>query len=332
MTTHQPANRLVALAATSLQRSEREAVNRARETLFNREKHVEQGRRLQVRAGAAYDDFLDLQTRLRDNISRPRWLTPRINFWAKVLLICSEIAAGTATLYVGGDPILLALPTFTGIAIATVLAGTHIGIHARRREEGAIGGLLLLLLAGSAILLSTGMFAAYRYLTQGATFAVLAFITIMVALGSTFLGYMWHDRTSDQIKLAEDAYLDIEQKADAAFNHPAVQEFEQAEAQLRPSAWEALNAEYRNFINPRTSLQDLTNPQALTLPAERVSPPTAAMVEELLVILVGIEIRRITPKTIDTERLVLTVGEAIDPGLDIDRLEQHSDHEDDEAA
>ncbi len=42
----------------------------------------------------------------------------------------------------------------------------------------------------------------------------------MIALGSTFLGYLWQDRNSDQIKLAEDAYLDIERRADAAFSPP----------------------------------------------------------------------------------------------------------------
>lgn len=291
MTTESPTSPLIGMAAANMGRNQVSAVVTARQTIANRQMHVAEGRRLHRLAEAAHHDYLDLEADLRPAIMRPKWLTSSTNLGAKALLVVSDATAGVTMLYLSGEPLWLATVTFTGVAVGTVLAGTHLGIQARRREEGEPVGFTWIALA--ALLGISVAFGLVRYFTVGAVFATLAVLTLMIALGSAFLAYLWHDRRADEIARAYEEYTRLLGQARAEFTHKAVTRFEAAEATLRPACSAALNAAHRQAVRKPSKVSEATG-VGLAIPD--MEPPTRAMVEELLVLLVGDEITKLLPK------------------------------------
>ncbi|MEZ5411930.1 MAG: hypothetical protein R2761_28100 [Acidimicrobiales bacterium] len=322
-------HRLPVLAAALLSGEARACAERARALLPDRQFHVEQGNALAVLHRRAVRRHLDLEHDLGQHLTRPRWLRWWLHGLLKVLLAAAEVAAGAAALYVGGDPLPLALLAFTGVSIATVLAGSNIGIQVRRREQRLKGGLIKAGLASVA--LATVMLWLYRYLTLGALFGTLAFITTMVAAGSAFLAYLWHDDAADAILRAGDVARTLGRQARRHLTHRRVRRFEAAEAPLRLGAIDALHQLHLRLHRPPSPFADEgpaspfahdepgpTGPVAGDLvpvavtgggPGHQIAgagPGTGVgsvvdvdpgMVDEVLVLAVGSEILALTPKT-----------------------------------
>ena len=285
-------NPLLAEAAATLGRAARRDIAVTRSTIHDRQYHVDQGNQTGARAREAHDEYLAIAARRRSALTRPRWLRGWLHSVAKLLLLLAEVGAGTAALYVAGDPWPLAVLTFTGVAVATVLAGSIIGIQVRRREQGEPGGLIPL--AAVAIVLATLMLGLYRYLTLGPVFGILAFVTAMVALGSAFLSYLWHDRVADEVERARDCHRGLDRMARAEHGHKTVRRFEQAEATIRMAAADGLHIAYSRSQAPRSTFDPVQPAPAIG--ADGVRPPDRAMADELLILLVGPEILQLTPK------------------------------------
>ena len=300
-------HRLAVLAAALLSSEARSCAERARALLPDRQFHVEQGNALAVLHRRAVRRRLDLEHDHGPHLTRPRWLRWWLHGLLKVLLAAAEVAAGAAALYVGGDPLPLALLAFTGVSIATVLAGSNIGIQVRRREQRLKGGLIKAGLASVA--LATAMLWLYRYLTLGALFGTLAFITTMVAAGSAFLAYLWHDEAADSILRAGDVARTLSRQARRHLTHRRVRRFEAAEARLRLGAVDAIHQLHVRLHHPPSPFADDGPPAAPSPgPTDDGAGPAAAsgtrpvdvdpgMVDEVLVLAVGPGILALTPKT-----------------------------------
>lgn len=325
-------HRLPVLAAALLSGDARSCAERARALLPDRQFHVEQGNALAALHRRAVRRHLDLEHDLGPHLTRPRWLRWWLHGLLKTLLAAAEVAAGAAALYVGGDPLPLALLAFTGVSIATVLAGSNIGIQVRRREQRLKGGLIKAGLASVA--LATAMLWLYRYLTLGALFGTLAFITTMVAAGSAFLAYLWHDDAADSILRAGDVARTLGRQARRHLTHRQVRRFEAAEAPLRLGAIDALHQLHLRLHRPPSPFaDDGPTPAAGSPLGDLISGAVASdalehqigasgagaggggagpapgagvglpvdvdpgMVDEVLVLAVGPEILALTPKT-----------------------------------
>ncbi len=327
-------HRLAVLAAALLSGEARTCAHQARALLPDRQFHVEQGNALAALHRRAVRRHLDLEHDHGPHITRPRWLRWWLHGLLKVLLAAAEVAAGAAALYVGGDPLPLALLAFTGVSIATVLAGSNIGIQIRRREQRLRGGLIKAGLASVA--LATAMLWLYRYLTLGALFGTLAFITTMVAAGSAFLAYLWHDEAADAILRANDVARTLARQARRHLTHRQVRRFEAAEAPLRLGAIDAVHQLHLGLHRPPSPFapdrpssaggpaagRPAPGDQAAvaatghgpghqipgTDPRPEAGPEAGAgpggpidvdpgMVDEILVLAVGPEILALTPKT-----------------------------------
>lgn len=309
-------HRLPVLAAALLSGEARSCAERARALLPDRQYHVEEGNALAALHRRAVRRHLDLEHEHGPHITRPRWLRWWLHGLLKVLLGAAEVAAGAAALYVGGDPLPMALLAFTGVSIATVLAGSNIGIQVRRREQRLKGGLIKAGLASVA--LATAMLWLYRYLTLGALFGTLAFITTMVAAGSAFLAYLWHDDAADSILRAGDVASTLGRQTRRHLTHRQVRRFEAAEAPLRLGAIDALHQLHLRLHRQPSPFGDdgaglggdlvsgaitgdalehqIGGSEARAgggLPVD-VDP---GMVDEVLVLAVGPEILALTPKT-----------------------------------
>lgn len=310
-------HRLPVLAAALLSGEARSCAERARALLPDRQFHVEEGNALAALHRRAVLRHLDLEHEHGPHLTRPRWLRWWLHGLLKMLLAAAEVAAGAAALYVGGDPLPLALLAFTGVSIATVLAGSNIGIQVRRREQRLKGGLIKAGLASVA--LATAMLWLYRYLTLGALFGTLAFITTMVAAGSAFLAYLWHDDAADSILRAGDVARTLGRQARRHLTHRQVRRFEAAEAPLRLGAIDALHQLHLRLHRPPSPFADDGPPLTGDLVSGAIAgdalehqiehAPTAGagvglpvdvdpgMVDEVLVLAVGPEILALTPKT-----------------------------------
>lgn len=303
-------HRLAVLAAALLSSEARSCVERAGALLPDRQFHVEHGNALAVLHRRAVRRHLDLEHDLGPHLTRPRWLRWWLHGLLKMLLAAAEVAAGAAALVVGGDPVPFAVLAFTGVSITTVLAGTNIGIQVRRREQRLKGGLIKAGLASVA--LATVMLWLYRYLTLGALFGTLAFITTMVAAGSAFLAYLWHDEAADSILRAADVARTLGRQARRHHTHRQVRRFEAAEAPLRLGAIDAIHQLHLRLHRPSSPFADDGPPPVELLPAPLDDPAPApvvaaaggqlidvdpGMVDEVLVLAVGPGILALTPKT-----------------------------------
>jgi len=306
--TSDPGHPLVADATATLGRAGRDAVATARRTLHDRQLHVSRGNQLAAQAADAAAEHLAVAARLRAQVTRPEWLHPRVHWLTKILLLSAEVGAGTAALYVAGDPWPLALLTFTGVAIATVLAGSNVGTQVRRREQGEPGGLIGL--AVLTVVLATVLLGLYRYLTLGPTLGVLGGVTALVALGSAFASYLWHDSAADQIERTRRQATKLERASARQHHHPTVRRFEKAEAEIRPALAASLHAAYLRATAPRSVFDPAPGgePAAVSCPGDdrsavapvvsaAVTPPGIAELEMALSALMGPEILALVPKT-----------------------------------
>ena len=286
--------RLIGLAHGLLLKRHGDDIATARKTIFNREQHVGQGLHYLSLARAAQADAVLLEERNRSGILRPKWLTSRLYTIAKLLLVISEITAGTSALFTAGDALPLAILTFTGMAIATVMAGTHIGIQKRRREMGEQTSLIPTAIL--SVVLATAMLLVTRYWTIGRESAVLAFVTTMVALGSAFLGYQWHDPVADELSKANDLHANLQARANREFDHKSVRRFEAAESVLRPAIFQALQNAYADITGRNSALSKAVGSAGAEVAADEIPAPDRAMVDTMLEMLVGPEILSLTPK------------------------------------
>ena len=274
-----------------------EPIATVRTTIGDRQRHVAAGVELAALARAARSDALAIEQASRADRVRPDWLTSQVHTGAKLALIVAEVTAGSAALYNSGDPLLFAVATFVGVAIATVVAGTNVGIQLRRRELGQ--RMSLVVTGAMAIALATVMVIATRFLTVGAFSAVMGLATTMIAIGSAVLGYLWHDPAADDVTRAWRLERRLARQARRELDHKTVRRFERAEAELRPALVGALLAAQEKLHRPPLALSG-QRPGGTTAPPTTpptVLPPDKAMVERLLVMLVGEEILHLIPKT-----------------------------------
>lgn len=283
---------LVTCASASVARTHADEVTIANQTMGERERHVREGHRQMALARAAQIEHQMIEVAYRKQLTRPQWLTRRLYHGAKIVLALSEVTAGAAAIYTAGDPLAFALPTFTGVGLTTVAAGTHIGIQIRRAEHGSRRSLVAV--AGFTVMVSTAMLFALRYLAVGPVSSVLAFVTAVVALGSTFLGYQWHDHRADEVTRAAENHRALLAGAEAELRHPDVIRHEEAVATLRPAAAQALQWAYGQMVGPRSvPVADLGSSAALALPVLAMDDET--LIDVVLVVLLGSELRRLTP-------------------------------------
>jgi hypothetical protein len=279
----------------SVSRTHADAITTASRTMPDRERHVRQGHHLVALARQAEAEHQMLEVRYRKNLTRPHWLSERIYHGAKLVFVVSEITAGTAALFTAGDPLVLAVPTFAGVGLTTVAAGTHIGIQVRRAEHGDRRSLVTAAILSVA--LSTAMLFALRYLDIGPVSSVLAFVTAVVALGSTFLGFQWQDRLADEVARADQNHRRLLAQAEAELQHADVRRHEEAVAVLRPAIAQSLQWSYGQLYGPRLAPVDQIGTSA-AWPLPVLALGDDGLVDVVLVLLLGPEIRRLTPKAL----------------------------------
>jgi hypothetical protein len=122
----------------------------------------------------------------------------------------------------------------------------------------------------------------------------LAFVTSVVALVSTFLGYQWQDRLADEVARADQNHRRLLAEAEAELQHTDVQRPEEAVAVLRPAIAQSLQWAYGQLLGPRSVPAD-----EVSAYADHLLPMLAlgdeALVDIVLVLLLGPEIRSLTP-------------------------------------
>ncbi|MFV0523381.1 MAG: hypothetical protein ACK5RL_02665 [Acidimicrobiales bacterium] len=264
------------LAAAALSRTASHRIGTVRGLLQVRQAHVRRGLALARDAEADRAEYLRRRPDLEARISRPDWLTARVQWLLKGLLFAAEIAAGTAALYTAGDRLDLAILTFAGVSVGTVLAGQQIGLAARRREGEPRR---LVVSAVATILLITAMLGISRYFAVDYRFALLAGVTVAVAMGSALLAFQAWDPAHDAVCRGERHHRGLAAAASSELNHSNVQKFERAYASLRADGVEALCDAARESTAP-----------------EAGSPEIGAdVVDHLMAMVVGPEIRHLIP-------------------------------------
>ncbi|MFV0258269.1 MAG: hypothetical protein ACK5PP_07460 [Acidimicrobiales bacterium] len=289
---HEPAQSggpgILLLAAAILSRTAPQRVGVVRALLPARELHVQRGRALARQAEAARETALTRRPALEQRVRRPAWLTTRVQWVMKVLLLCAEVSAGAAALYTGGDHLLFAIITFAGVAAGTVLAGHHVGVAARREGEPS----RLVLPAVATVLLVAGMLAGYRGLLLGPAFALLAGVTIAVAMGSALLAYAAWDPAADTLHRDEQQWRRLAAATMAEVSHPTVQKFERTYAALRMEGADALSIAMQEALTgPRSAVPR----PADRLPGEAPGGVTDEAIDRLMAMVVGPEILELTP-------------------------------------
>ena len=118
----------------------------------------------------------------------------------------------------------------------------------------------------------------------------------MVALGSAFLGYQWHDPVADELIRAHDLHAKLQAAAQREFDHESVKRFEAAEAVLRPAILQALQTAYAQITSRDSVLSNVVGSATAEVTLDDIPAPDRAMVDSMLEMLLGPEILSLTPK------------------------------------
>lgn len=247
----------VRLALESVLHRQYGTVTRARETASRCERHLEEARKLSLLADDAREEAVKLQTSLLRRINRPHWQSNPLNLSGRLVMIGVKVLTGVVSLYGSNEARPLTLASLASLAIMTVVLGTHIGTQLRRREGG--DPVYLVTLATATLIVTTSLLAVYTYVTLGSSSAPFASTAVLVAIGSIFWSYQWHDPLADQIARAHDAHRSLTKAAERHLYHRDVTRFDKAEAQLRASLVRALN----NDPGTNSQSSDYTHDQDL---------------------------------------------------------------------